>query len=264
VHVRLGVKPGQWGWSFEELRRSWLAAEEAGFDLLSCFDHATAAPSGAAAWDAPTLLAAMAGATERIGLAVDVLNVALRHPFLLAGQLAVAQAASGGRLRVGLGAGSPLAKADHEVLGIPFAPFAERMDRLESCCRILPDLWRGEEVTDAALGLAGASLGPIGIEPPPIVIGGSSERAVEIAARHADGWNCVIGRDDLVRVGRRLDELAGRHVERIAQVVLRDVGFDGARDVLDRVEQEGADAVVFVLVQERGPDAVWRLAEAIV
>jgi alkanesulfonate monooxygenase SsuD/methylene tetrahydromethanopterin reductase-like flavin-dependent oxidoreductase (luciferase family) len=48
----------------------------------------------------------MAGATKTIALAVDVLNVSLRHPFLLAGQLAVAQAASGGRVEVGLGAGS--------------------------------------------------------------------------------------------------------------------------------------------------------------
>lgn len=258
--MRVGVKPGQWGWSFHELRASWRAAEEAGFDLLSCFDHASAAPSGSAAWDAPTLLAAMAGSTERIGLAVDVLNIALRHPFLLAGQLAVAQAASEGRLQVGLGAGSPLAKVDHQALGIPFPRFSQRMDRLETCCRLFPALWRGEEVTEPTLGLDGASLGPIGIDPPAIVIGGSSERAIEIAARHAEGWNCVVGRDDLAGTGRRLDELAGRHVQRIAQVFLRDVGFEGARETVGRVEQEGADAVVFVLVEERGADAVRRLA----
>jgi alkanesulfonate monooxygenase SsuD/methylene tetrahydromethanopterin reductase-like flavin-dependent oxidoreductase (luciferase family) len=261
--VRIGVKPGQWGWSFGELRASWRAAEDAGFDVLSCFDHVSAAPSGSAAWDAPTLLAAMAGATDRIGLAVDVLNVALRHPFLLAGQLAVAQAASGGRLRVGLGAGSPLAKVDHEALGIPFPRFADRMARLDACCRVLPALWRGEEVTEPSLGLDAASLGPIAIDPPPIVIGGSSDRAIEIAARHADGWNCVVGRDDLAGAGRRLDELAGRHIERIAQVFLRDVGFDGARETVRRVEQDGADAVVFVLVDERGPEAVSRLAHSL-
>ena len=259
----MGVKPGQWGWSFEELRASWRAAEEAGFDVVSCFDHASAAPAGLAAWDAPTLLAAMPGSTERIGLAVDVLNVALRHPFLLAGQLAVAQAASGGRLRVGLGAGSPLARVDHEALGLPFPPFAQRMDRLEACCRVFPALWRGEEVTEPSLGLGAAALGPIGIEPPPIAIGGSSDRALEIAARWAAGWNCVVGRDDLGDVGRRLDQLAGRHLERIAQVFLRDVGFEGARETVQRVEQEGADAVVFVLVEERGADSVRRLADAI-
>jgi alkanesulfonate monooxygenase SsuD/methylene tetrahydromethanopterin reductase-like flavin-dependent oxidoreductase (luciferase family) len=103
--VRIGVKPGQWGWSFEELTASWEAAEECGFDLLGCFDHVTATEEGMTAWDAPTLLAAMAGRTERIGLTVWVINASLRHPFLLAGPLGVAHAASGGRLEVGLGVG---------------------------------------------------------------------------------------------------------------------------------------------------------------
>lgn len=79
----------------------------------------------------------MAGRTQHIGLAVHVLNASLRHPFLLAGQLAVAQAHSGRRVEVGIGTGShPFARYDHEVAGIPFPPFAQRMAMLEACCRI--------------------------------------------------------------------------------------------------------------------------------
>jgi alkanesulfonate monooxygenase SsuD/methylene tetrahydromethanopterin reductase-like flavin-dependent oxidoreductase (luciferase family) len=158
--MQIGVKPGQWGWSFDELTASWRAAEEAGFDLLSCFDHVSASEDGPA-WDAPTLLASMASETERITLAVHVLNCSLRNPFLLAGQLAVAQAASRGRLQVRLGTGSGFAREDHQVTGIPFPPFAERVARLESCCRMLPALWRGDNVTDEGLGLSGPSLGPL-------------------------------------------------------------------------------------------------------
>src|ERR671935_2352881 len=121
--MRIGVKPGQWGWSFDELTASWRAAEEAGFDIVSCFDHVSAAPAGLAAWNAPTLLAAMAGVTDRVALAVDVLNTSLRHPFLLAGQLAVAQAASSGRVEVGLGAGSyHPAPLDPPRFGLRFSP----------------------------------------------------------------------------------------------------------------------------------------------
>src|ERR671937_239225 len=105
--MRVGVKPGQWGWSFDELVASWQAAEDSGFDVVSCFDHVTAAPARLAAWNAPSLLTAMAGVTERVALAVDVLNVSLRHPFLLAAQLAVAQAAAGGRDGVGPGVRPP-------------------------------------------------------------------------------------------------------------------------------------------------------------
>lgn len=263
--MRIGVKPGQWGWSFEELLAAWAAADDAGFDLLSCFDHVSAAPAGDAAWDAPTLLAAMAGATSRIRLAVHVLNVSLRPPLLLAGQLAVAQASSGGRLEVGLGTGSwHLARHDHRVAGVPFPPFAERVERLEACCRAFPALWRGETVSDQVLGLDDASLGPVGIEPPPIIVGGTSDRVLAVAAAHADAWNASSVEAE------RFAELAGvlaersddRRIERQVQVWLREVGLDGAREARDRYEDAGADTLIFVLDEERDPDTIPRLASA--
>ena len=265
--MRVGVKPGPWGWTFDELRSAWITAEEAGFDVLSCFDHASAAPAGAAAWDAPTLLTAMAGVTSRIRLAVHVLNASLRVPLLIAGQLAVAQAASGGRLEVGLGTGSwHLARHDHRVAGIPFPSFADRARRLEACARTFPVLWRGETVSDPTLGLDGASLGPIGIVPPAIVVGGTSERVLAIAAAHADGWNASsVEPDEFAALAARVDELAGdRRVEKQAQVWLREAGLDAARETRDRYAAAGADTLVFVLDEERDPDVIRRLAEAVV
>jgi alkanesulfonate monooxygenase SsuD/methylene tetrahydromethanopterin reductase-like flavin-dependent oxidoreductase (luciferase family) len=269
--VRIGVKPGQWGWSFDDLVASWAAAEDAGFDLVSCFDHVTAAPAGEAAWDAPTLLGAMAASTRGVAIGVHVINVSLRHPFLLAGQLAVAQAASGGRLEVGLGAGSyHLARHDHLATGIHFPRFEERMTALEACCRVFPALWRGAEVHDRTLGLEGASLGPVGIRPPLIVVGGSSDRAVEIAARHADGWNgSVRDADRFAELGSRLAEACRaegreRSIDRQAQVFVRDIGLDRAREQARRFEEAGADTLVFVLTDERGPEDVRRLADAVI
>src|SRR5206468_3672001 len=79
--------------------------------------------------------------TTRITVAVRVLNVCLRHVFLLASQLAVVQAVSGGRLDVGLGAGSfGLARDDHTALTIPFPAVGDRMARLDAACRLLPAL----------------------------------------------------------------------------------------------------------------------------
>jgi alkanesulfonate monooxygenase SsuD/methylene tetrahydromethanopterin reductase-like flavin-dependent oxidoreductase (luciferase family) len=268
--MRIGVKPGQWGWPFEELVASWRAAEEAGFAIVSCFDHVSAAPAGLAAWNAPSLLTAMAGVTERIALAVDVLNTALRHPFLLAGQLAVAQAASRGRVEVGLGAGSShLARFDHAALGRDFPPLAARRRRLARCCELFPALWRGEEVTDAELGLSAASLGPLGIEPPPIFVGGGAPETMVIAATVADGWNGVVA--DATRYAelvRRVDELCAssereRPLRKAAQVFVRDLEFDGARQLVTELEAAGAESITFVLFDERGPDAVRRLAEAV-
>jgi alkanesulfonate monooxygenase SsuD/methylene tetrahydromethanopterin reductase-like flavin-dependent oxidoreductase (luciferase family) len=268
--MRIGVKPGQWGWSFGELESSWREAEQAGFDIISCFDHVTASPGRLAAWDAPSLLAAMAGVTGRAILAVDVVNVSLRHPFLLAAQLAVAQAASGCRVEVGLGAGSyHLARFDHVALGMRFPPLAQRCDRLARCCQAFPALWRGEEVTDAVLGLDHASLGPLGITPPPILVGGSSDATMMIAATHADGWNASIAdARHFAELSRRADELcrqAGRDrlLRKTAQVFVRDIALAGAKRLVGELEQAGAETVTFVLTSERGPQAVRSLARAI-
>jgi len=264
------LKPGQWGWSFEELAASWRAAEQAGFDLISCFDHVTATPNpDAASWDAPTLLAAMAGATEQIGIAVHVLNASLRHPFLLAGQLAVAQAASGGRLEVGLGAGSyPLVRFDHLATGIPFPPKAERLERLEARCRSMPRLWRGERVDEPALGLDDASLGPIDIRPPRIIVGGTSDPMIEIAARHADAWNGVISDPQSFTERNRVNEICeergrARPLERQAQLRARELNTDDPRGHLVRLGDAGADTIVLVLEKERGADEIKRLADRI-
>jgi alkanesulfonate monooxygenase SsuD/methylene tetrahydromethanopterin reductase-like flavin-dependent oxidoreductase (luciferase family) len=266
--MRIGFKTGQWGWSFDELERSWHAAEETGFDLLACFDHVTASPREAAAWDAPTLLAAMAARTARIGIAVRVLNVCLRHPFLLAAQLAVAQATSRGRLDVGLGAGSFwLARADHEILGIAFPPPEDRTKRLEAMCRVLPSLWRGERVTDKVLELSSAGLGPIDIDPPRLVAGGTSDSVMAIAARYCDAWNLSTpdpkkfqeARERLeetcLRVGR--DQIAAE-----AQLWVRDL-WPNPRSHLRAFEDAGAEALIMILDEERGPDEVWRLANTV-
>jgi alkanesulfonate monooxygenase SsuD/methylene tetrahydromethanopterin reductase-like flavin-dependent oxidoreductase (luciferase family) len=258
--MRIGVKPGQWGWSFAELEASWRAAEEEGFDLVSCFDHVSTNPGDdPACWDAPTLLCAIAGCTERVALSVDVINVALRNPFLLAAQLAVAQAASHGRLEVGLGAGSyHLARFDHEALGIPFPPYEERLTRLEACCRVLPALWRGEEVTEPALGLTAASLGAIGIEPPPVVVGSRGGRAIEVAARCADGWMTNVSTPaELSELAAGLPARLSKH----AQVFVRDV--EPSHELVVGFEEAGADTLTFVLTENRTADATRRLAEAV-
>jgi alkanesulfonate monooxygenase SsuD/methylene tetrahydromethanopterin reductase-like flavin-dependent oxidoreductase (luciferase family) len=269
--MRIGVKPGQWGWPFVDLASSWAAAEEAGFDLVSCFDHVSAEPGGERqAWDAPTLLAAMAGVTSRVRIAVHVLNVCLRPPFLLAGQLAVAQAASGGRLEVGLGAGSyHLARFDHRAVGVAFPPFEERIDRLEACCLAFPELWRGGTVDDPRLGLKRASLGPIGTDPPRISVGGLSDAVVDVAVRAADAWNVV--RPDPGALDRDAERLAAaarrsgrdRAIGLEVQVWARDLDPRSPREHVRRLADAGADTVVLVLDEERGPDAVRRLADAV-
>src|SRR5260370_26197114 len=90
---------------YAEMRAAALAVEEAGFDGLWTWDHLRdpdrdGGPGVPEAW---TVLAALAEATRRISLGPLVLNVANRHPGLLANMAATLQAVSGGRLLLRIG-----------------------------------------------------------------------------------------------------------------------------------------------------------------
>src|SRR5207244_3749295 len=84
-------------------------------------------------------LAVVAAATERLRIATVVLNNDLRHPAVLAQELATLDALSGGRLEIGIGAGWN--RAEYGAAGIPFAPGAVRVERLEETIRILKGLF---------------------------------------------------------------------------------------------------------------------------
>jgi alkanesulfonate monooxygenase SsuD/methylene tetrahydromethanopterin reductase-like flavin-dependent oxidoreductase (luciferase family) len=208
----------------------------------------------------------MASRTGSIRLAIHVVNASLRNPLLLAGQIAVAQASSGGRVEVGIGAGSHyFARYDHDATGIPFPALRERLERLEACCRILPALWRGEAVTDDLVGLRDAALGPIEINPPRLFVGGSSESALRITAQFADGWHAPGIEERFAELAQELDRLSagfGRPpIDKSIQI--RAHPLEGLRERLDRLRTAGASTVVLVLdVEQAHAGWVRRVADA--
>ena len=114
-------------------------AEQSGFSSIALNDHFNSTV-------APLLgLQAMAAATSHIRIATAVLNQDLRHPAVLAKELATLDVLSGGRLEVGLGAG--WVRADYDQSGIPFDSAAERIDRLEENIDILKDLFSDDHAT---------------------------------------------------------------------------------------------------------------------
>src|SRR5215218_3332393 len=87
-------------------------AESVGFTHVAVHDHL-------AKRHAPIpLLTAVAMATERVGLCPLVLNNDLRHPAVLAQELASLDIISGGRVVVGIGAGWN--EPEYRRLGIEF------------------------------------------------------------------------------------------------------------------------------------------------
>ncbi len=113
-------------------------AERAGFDIFQLGDHLGAGVSPLVS------LAAAAAVTEHIRLGTLVLNNDLRHPAVLAQELATLDHASDGRLEVGIGAGHSF--TEYHAAGIPFDPPAVRKERLGEAVVILGTLLSGSAV----------------------------------------------------------------------------------------------------------------------
>jgi probable F420-dependent oxidoreductase len=133
------------------------------------------------------VLAVVAAATERLRVGTFVLNVGLRHPAVLAQDLATLDVLSGGRLEIGLGAGWN--KPEHDAIGIPFEPTGTRIKRLTEAITILkgcfangPFSFSGEHYTIS--GHDGVPK-PAQHPHPPIFLGGGGKRLLTMAARQA-------------------------------------------------------------------------------
>jgi alkanesulfonate monooxygenase SsuD/methylene tetrahydromethanopterin reductase-like flavin-dependent oxidoreductase (luciferase family) len=146
---------------------------------------------------------------------------------------------------------------------------AERLGRLARMLEALPALWRGETVTDEELGLHDATLGPLGIDVPTVVIGGRSRVLLELAARHGDGWNAVVrSAPEFAELSERVDAIRAhtgrsRPIARTAQLFVPDLELPQAPQIVRDLKSAGANTVMFVLVQDHGPQALHALADAV-
>ncbi|MEV0622682.1 LLM class flavin-dependent oxidoreductase [Nonomuraea sp. NPDC050404] len=162
-------------------------AESLGFDSVWAGDSPVTRPRA----DPLLLLAAVAIATRGITLGTAVLLPALRHPVLLAHQLATLDRLADGRLVVGMGGGfpSPGTEAQFAAVGVAFP---DRISRLEESIEAMRRLWTGQEVsfTGRHFDFRDVRLAPAPARPagPPIWLAGGGEPALRRVARLADGW----------------------------------------------------------------------------
>jgi probable F420-dependent oxidoreductase len=171
--------------SREAFVRACREGEAQGYDTVFAADHlGMPAPF-------PALVAA-AEATERLRVGTLVLNVPFWNPALLAREVATTDVLTDGRLELGLGSGHM--KWEFDEAGIPWEPFGARADRLEATIEELGRLFAAggypqQERHRAAYGLP--VLRPVqrhgfGGHGPPLIVGGTGDRILKIAAEHAD------------------------------------------------------------------------------
>jgi probable F420-dependent oxidoreductase len=222
------------------------AAEEAGFDSIWVGDHLLYRGDGRperGPWNAWSLLASLAGVTERVTLGPLVACTAFHRPGILAHLAATVDEVSGGRLVLALGAGWN--EVEFRAYGIPFD---DRIARFAEAFEIVRRLLAGERVTLAGTyeTVADAVLLPKPARRPPLVVGGTGPRLLGATLPHVDGWNVWFDRygntpEGFAGANRKIDaaaRAAGRDPRAIARSACVLVVLDrtaGERPVPDGV-----------------------------
>ena len=136
-----------------------------------------------------TVLAAAAGATQKIRLGTSVLLANLRHPSHVAKIISTLDFISNGRLIVGLGFGSR--ENDYKAVEIPFE---HRGSRAVEQVQLMKRLWTEDNVTHKGsfYNVENLTVGPKPIQKPhpPIWTGGSADVALKRAGTWANGFIC--------------------------------------------------------------------------
>ena len=156
-------------------------AESLGYSTLMMPDHLVEQ------YAPVPLLTAAAMATETLRIGTFVFNNNLRHPAVLAQELATLDRLSGGRLEVGIGAGWN--KPEHDAIGIPFEPVGTRIAKLAEALAVLKGCFGEEKFSFAGEHYTitdyDAQPKPLQRPHPPIFIGGGGKRLLTLAGREA-------------------------------------------------------------------------------
>jgi probable F420-dependent oxidoreductase len=216
----------------------------------------------------------LVGATQRVKIGTAVLVMPYRHPVLLARMLVTLDVLSGGRTLLGAGVGW-LAE---EFAALGARPFAARGRVTDECIEIVKRLCQGGEVTFQGehyqLAPVISSPGSVQRPHPPILIGGTSNAALQRAARLGDGWMSTGLRPERLRARlSTLHRLCEAHGRRFADLSLchklfinigeARTGADGSRDAGTGSQAEIVDDLrrlvdlgySRVIVRYRGSDA---------
>jgi alkanesulfonate monooxygenase SsuD/methylene tetrahydromethanopterin reductase-like flavin-dependent oxidoreductase (luciferase family) len=229
VGVKVNAPIGPVHWS--TIRDMATAAEEGGLDSVWSEDHHFEPFGGP--WDVWTVLSAIAAVTSRVSLAPIVASTNYYpSPVILARKAATVDEISGGRLILGLGAGS--GAWEYPRLGLPFD---HPVSRFDEAFEIIRRLFAGERfdyegkfhrLEDTWLSpvhrLRSTGFDPSRIQPTswldddwetaptepldiPIVAGTLGPRMLRIMLPHASGWNVHWGDEPFRNDPGRLPDL---------------------------------------------------------
>lgn len=215
-----------------------MRAETLGFDSVWVGDSILARPR----LEPLTTLASVAARTNRVKLGTAVLLSALRHPVVLANELANLDLLSQGRLILGLGiaANNPLVQKEFRACGVDFS---HRIGIFEEGVTIMRRLWTEPEVTFDGryfkLDGVRAGLRPQQQKGIPIWLAGSVDNSFRRVLELGDGWFPLpFSPEVFARHWQRLATLGkemGRDIEHLARAVYMTVNVN---DDVSQAEDE--------------------------
>ena len=180
---------------WKDVRERVLRAEALGFDSMWLVDHflwRNPPEETFGFWDGWSMLSALADATSRVELGLLVACTSYRHPTIIAKIADTIDEISDGRLTLGIGAG--WTETEFRALG---APYDHRASRFEEALTIIATLLREGEIDFEGnyYQAKEVELRPRGPRPqgPPIMVGATRDRMIQLAARHADNLNRDFG-----------------------------------------------------------------------
>ncbi len=220
----IGVLPGA-----AASRAATAQAERLGLEALWVGDHV--------AFPLPILdpllqLAQASAFSERLRFGTSVYLLPLRHPTLVAKQVATLDHLCGGRFVFGVGVGGEF-PVEYAACGVPLR---ERGARLSEQVALLKRLFTGEPVASAGpfYPLPEVRLLPRPVQPggPPIWCGGRADAALARVGRLADGWIAYVVTPERFRAGleaiAKTAQAAGRRLAHFGSAHLLFVRIDDA------------------------------------
>lgn len=157
-------------------------AEQLGYHALVIPDHLLGQLSPVVA------MATVAAATTTLRVSAFVFNNDLRHPAVLAQDLASIDVLSGGRVDIAIGAGWN--KPEYDAIGLPFDPTPVRQARLAESITVLKGLFTGSPFSFAGehYTVTDYTAQPLTVQRPhpPFFIGGGGRRTLTLAGQEAD------------------------------------------------------------------------------
>ena len=183
LHFGAGIALG-----VSETARQARWMEELGYEYFSSGEHFMRGDPPGPTHAALPILAVAAGATENLRVLSSIILTPFYHPLMLARTTATLDAASGGRLTLGVGVGGEF-PVEFEAAGLKGN---QRGRRTDECLKVLRQLWTGDRVSFSGqhFQMTDAMINPPPTQKPnpPIWVSGRRDAAMIRAATYGDGW----------------------------------------------------------------------------